>query len=165
MELQQISKTVSKKIEKAYINDLELIINTICNEYDIRCRHTQTPITKNILLQKFMWKPDKVCQGITKQGNVCTKKPIKDSDYCTNHLRNLKLQEQMNCVVNVVENKQSLDSNLTLETIQVDNCFYLLDHTSGIIYDRDNMTKVGYTDSENNKYIITSDPFLLEALS
>lgn len=158
MELQQISKTLQNKIEKAYVHDLEFIINTIYNNYDIKCRHTQTLISKDELLRQFIWKR---CQALTKTGTICTKKPIDGFDYCVNHAQKQQPVKETKSIHVVCKQHKEQMEKTNFQLIQVDNSFYYLDTNNHMIYDKDNKTKVGYMDSDNT-YIITDDPFVLE---
>lgn len=175
MELDKISKILqnsSIKIEKAYINDIIKITNTIFEEYDITYKNTKIAVEKEIFLNKFksVFKNDNIliCKGISKNGNKCTRKVNENSNYCKTHnylsyrdIINDKCDNIDNIFV-IESNKENQDAqhNLKIDNMElkfINDSFYYTDNN--YIYEKDTLNKAGYV--HNNEYILTDDPFIL----
>lgn len=187
----EISKTIeyanslSEKIKNAYKKDIEISINKLFEEFDVYKRGTNTLVVKNELINIFM-NPKleiKYCSSATKAGTKCKHKALDNSNFCAKHLystenlRNLlhKQQTQQSIEIKtenlekdsefyIIENKLKTHNNTlnntnnNLQNVLIENAFY---YTNDIwIYDKESMEKVGYI--ENNNYILTSDPFILQ---
>jgi hypothetical protein len=176
MELDKLTKILqntSLKIEKACINDIIKITNSIFDEYDIKYKNTDISVEKELFLNKFKMIFQNtnvlICKGISKNGNKCTRKASDDSKYCKTH-NYLSYREHLNNKQDdIIENvfvieKNNLDNNsdnnLDIENMDlkfINDSFYYTDNN--YIYEKDSLIKVGYI--HNNEYILTDDPFIL----
>jgi hypothetical protein len=179
MELDKICKLLqnsSIKIEKAYINDIVKITNTIFEEYDITYKNTEIAVEKDIFVNKFktLFKKDDVliCKGISKNGNKCSRKVNENSKYCKTH-NYLSYREIINdnnndndtCdTIFVVESNKEDKNILEIENMElklINDSFYYTDNN--YIYEKDTLHKAGYV--YNNEFILTDDPFILSNLN
>lgn len=178
METQRLIKRICNlpnNLERAYINDISIIIDQLLEEYDIFYKDTETSVPRNILISRFklqLLNKDETnfCNGFSKNGNKCTNKTFEDSKYCKrHHYLTFKEQFESNLKTDIVildnnknENKSCLDSS-ALQSKMIDDTFYYIDDQ--FIYEKDTLQKVGYIeiDNGNKNYILTSDPFILGA--
>lgn len=177
MELKKILtkiNTLSNTIQKAYKNDMELLIEWIMEDFDVYERGNNTRIKKEQLLQYINKKLNlekKTCNALTKNGMLCTRGCYLDSDYCKIHINkmffdNIKQTDENgeSYELLIIESNKcdELDnkSDKQLSKKFIDDTFYYVDNQ--YIYDTETYERVGYI--QNNEYILTDDPFILEQL-
>ena len=174
MEISKIinkSKKLPISLEEAFKKDLDTIINNLLSEFDICHKGTKNKINKEILINKLSSSlkiNSNNCCAVTKNGNKCSKKTIdENSKYCYNHIKNDSIEritqnEDFYLIKNNEDNLNKLDKSDTLNYIKkyIDDSFYLIDDK--FIYEQETLEKVGYID--NNEFILTSDPFILNCI-
>jgi len=150
--------------KKRIIKDVIKLIHTEFKIYDNNDKSVDIEtMQKHILTPKII----KRCLGTTNTIPVsqCTRNALENYDYCKIHLYKTCLQSQC------VDSNPGLEIEYKYEIIQenpdnskkrkkfIEDSFYFIDDT--FIYDLNN-NKVGYI--EGNKYILTSDPFILNVI-
>ena len=129
---------------------------------------SQACIEKELLSPKII----KRCIGTTNTSPItqCSRNALDDYDYCKTHMYKLGSthiqKEQIDNSNILVQYKYANNSNfdrLSHEKLKkkfIDDTFYLIDDKFIYVYnDNDTLEKVGIID--NNNYILTSDPFVL----
>lgn len=177
----EISKTIEiscDKLKNAYKKDIEKAIDKLFEDYDIYKRGTKEIISKKELSFIFLTGNFEVkyCSAATKSGTKCKNKVLENTNFCCKHLysaenlRNLLHNNQMHQNKEEINNFYIIEKNYENETdnknklnnevqnILIENAFYYTDNIW--VYDKQTMEKVGYVD--NNEYILTSDPFILQ---
>lgn len=155
-----------EQYKKKIIKDL---LKTLCKQYIIYDSNDNEVDMETLKKQFLFPKIVKRCIGTTNTTPVsqCSKNAIDNYDYCKIHLYKMCLNQ------NQVQNSNKehsyippIEFNCTVEPIKVNNLkkkfiedsFYFVDER--FIYDSNNI-KVGYI--SNGEYVLTSDPFILEA--
>jgi hypothetical protein len=80
-----------------------------------------------------------------------------------NNQENLYIIEHANTDTDTYTNNQTHIDNKNLKNVLIENAFYYVD--SNWIYDKKTLEKVGYiekNDTSEEKFILTSDPFILQ---
>lgn len=139
-------------------------LKTICKNYTIYDSDDNLVDFETIQKQLLVSKTLKRCIGTTSTSpvNQCTRNAVENYDYCRTHLYKMCLKTD--CVDDVsfeIEfnlNKVNECKN-NLKKKLIDDSFYYIDEK--FIYDT-HYNKVGYI--EDGKYILTSDPFILETI-
>lgn len=170
--------TISSNFEKAYENDINIIIDNLFDEYDILYKDTDTNVQKSIIINKFLSILGKshdeiICNGFSQNGNKCFRKANRNSQYCKTHnYLTFKQQQQQSTIsssgsVNkdmVIllqskneEEKPKLNTN-KLKKQLIEDTFYYIDDL--YIYSIDSLERVGYIDE--SKFYLTDDPFILD---
>jgi hypothetical protein len=158
--------TINSSVERAYTKDITSIIEDLFFEYDIYYKKTDTVVQKDIILRKFLsiFEKDietKMCIGISKNGNKCCKPAQANSDFCKIHKylefkANLEKSQENLFVIGDTQNMQHTNTENMKKKV-VDGSVYYVD--TSFIYDTSTLERVGYVD--NDKYILTDDPFIL----
>jgi hypothetical protein len=177
MELNHVKSGFTTAIEKAIKKDISDIICMLMIDYDIKERGTTNAATKEQLYQKIMAKfemGDAYCCAVTKNGSKCTRKvQVGKTRYCGTHA-NIEILERMyekkqnNVIRDHVTKKEKVSiSNDILSKMRkvfIEDSFFLVDEE--YIYDKDTYEKVGYVekDSEDKKFVLTDDPFILNTI-
>lgn len=169
--------TISSNFEKAYENDINIIIDNLFDEYDILYKDTDTNVQKSIIINKFLSILGKshdeiICNGFSQNGNKCFRKANRNSQYCKTHNYLTFKQQQQSTIsssgsVNkdmVIllqskneEEKPKLNTN-KLKKQLIEDTFYYIDDL--YIYSIDSLERVGYID--DSKFYLTDDPFILD---
>jgi hypothetical protein len=143
-------------------------IKTLCNQYHIYDSGDNLLDAETLQQQILTPKIIKRCIGTTNNAPVsqCTRNAIDNYDYCKTHLYRMCLKSEEEQEFNIpIEYKAPMKNNtISIQTLKkkfIDDSFYFVDDK--FIYDADNL-KVGYIDNNNNNYILTSDPFVLEEI-
>lgn len=144
-------------------------IKILCKNYSIYDSN-ENQIDEKELVEKILTpKIIKRCIGTTSTSPIsqCTRNSVENYNYCKTHLYKMCLEDnskfeihslpQITLVQGYSDTYQHM-SNLTKKFIE--DSFYYVDNK--YIYDM-NMSKVGYIE-ENDNYILTSDPFVLEMM-
>jgi len=114
-----------KRVEKGYISDLDAILKDLCLHYDIKLKNKNgihdtciTYITYTHLYDKYiksMIPEDKIlqCSGILSNGNRCSHKSIKETNYlyCKKHIFKHKKINQNDIVIRSESNYNNFDTN------------------------------------------------------
>lgn len=169
MELQRLCKrmnTLNSSVERAYTKDITSIIEDLFFEYDIYYKDTTTTVPKDIILRKFLSIFEKeietkTCIGISKNGNKCCKTAQVNSNYCKIHKylefkENLEKSQENLFVISDTQKNTHIDIENMKKQV-VDGSVYYVDLS--FIYDTNTLERVGYVD--NDKYVLTDDPFVL----
>lgn len=180
-------------LKKGYIKDITNILDMMFEEYDIFYKDTNESVKKQIIINKFTSifnenekiQEVSVCKGFSQNGNKCFKRSQQNSNYCkvhtylafrektvystlgnsnisdVNHQGNFTddIDRRQGTIEQIRSNKNKIDI-LSLGKTFINNSFYY--HDKRFIYDRDSLEKVGYIENEN--FILTDDPFILEIL-
>lgn len=146
-------------------------IKILCKNYQIYDSDNKL-MDAEIIQQKIISpKIVKRCIGVTSTIPVsqCTRNAIENYDYCKSHLYKMCLKSQDINKVSLNIKSVEYNNNKNEDNISkckdkfrkkfIDDSFYWIDDK--FIYDM-NYNKVGYID--NNSYILTSDPFILETI-
>ena len=159
---QKFLENFKKRIIKDTLKTLFKKYHVYDNEENIM---SQEIIEKELLSPKII----KRCIGTTNTSPItqCSKNALDDYDYCKIHMYKLGSthihKEQFdNSNILVHFNTNNNFDNLSTEKLKkkfIDDTFYLIDDKF-IYNDNDTLEKVGIID--NNKYILTSDPFVLD---
>jgi predicted glycosyltransferase len=173
MELERLCKRVTNipnSISRAYTKDITKILDDMFFEYDIVYKETDQKVNKDILLRKFLSVFDnsqdeqKICIGVSQNGNKCCRRVREGSNYCKTHqyleYKSQIVEKQNSQDVFVIENSdlpKSLDKFKNHTCIQIDGTFYYEDDS--FVYDKNTLERVGY--KEGSKYVLTDDPFVL----
>jgi hypothetical protein len=170
MELQRLCKkmnNINSSIERAYTKDITSLLEDLFFEYDICYKDTDTKVQKEIVFRKFLavfekQYESKMCIGISKNGNKCCKTAQQDSDFCKVHKYlefrgHLEKKQQENIFVIGDTQKYTHTNTENMKKKVVDGSVYYVD--TSFIYDTSTLERVGYVDDD--KYILTDDPFIL----
>lgn len=167
MELDKIYKRLEnlpKSISRAYLKDITKVIDDIFYEYDIFYKDSKKSVDKDIFTRKFL-KNDieedlKICKGFSQNGNKCCRRSYGNSDYCKTHQYlqfQTNYQEKQNENLFIIESSKHIYDRSNFKKHQIDGTFYYIDES--FIYDINSLERVGYI--QNDKYILTDDPFIL----
>ena len=183
METTKICKrldNLSSDLKNSCSKDILHIFDIIFEEYDIVYKNTGKIVNKQILtdrlhdlLNEKVQEEIPVCKGFSQNGNKCFKRSQQNSNYCKVHAY-LAFREK-NALVsnnkidtltsNNIYTPMNLSKNkidiLSLEKTFINDSFYY--HDKSFIYDKESLEKVGYIENEND-FILTDDPFILEML-
>lgn len=142
------------------------VLKTLCKDYKIyddndTLQNSET-LYKNIMNPKVV----KRCIGVTNTQPIsqCTRNAVDVYDYCKTHLYKMCFQKneataETTTDVEYIFTSQKENVSTKLKKKFIENSFYFIDDK--YIYDT-NYVKVGYI--QDNNYILTSDPFILETI-
>jgi hypothetical protein len=164
-DVQQIEQNFLENYRKKLIKQF---IKTIHKNYKIY--NDSDDIVSEKELEQLFLKPKiiKRCIGTTNTTPImqCSRNAIENGDYCKTHVYKMGIIKQNKPEVSF-EFKMIKNNNNTVNLENkhlikkfIEDSFYLIDNK--YIYNPETMTKVGYID--NNEYILTSDPFILEII-
>ena len=146
--------TLKKKIQKEFIQQLY-------NKYLVFDKDGNQVSINNFSLELF-----KQCSGINQNNKQCQHNALINGNYCTTHFKkyvkenivkqkNKQEVESLSICTNTI-NKSYIDKE-TLKKRFIDDSFYYIDDK--YIYDIHSLEKLGYI--QNNRFILTNDPFIL----
>lgn len=148
--LENYKKKLLKEFSKNIINNF-----TVYNKFDLRVDD------KEILKVLYTDKCVKRCIGTTTTGTIsqCTRNAIENVNYCKIHMYKIGLvkTEEINIKIDCIENISSNKNIKNLNKKFINDSFYYTDDK--YIYDMNTNNKVGYIN--DNEYILTNDPFIL----
>lgn len=153
------------------------VIKSLCKDYKIYDSYDN--LMDSETLQKLLLTPKVMrrCIGTTNTSPItqCSRNALENCDYCKTHMYKLgvtnidKDKDNFNTnilfeykYINNYENDK-VDANVYEKDLKkkfIDDAFYLIDDK--FIYDNKTLERVGIID--NNKYILTLDPFILNTL-
>ena len=178
METTKICKrldNLSSDLKNSCSKDILHIFDIIFEEYDIVYKNTDKIVNKQILtdrlrdlLNEKVQEEIPICKGFSQNGNKCFKRTQQNSNYCKVHAY-LAFREKnalvSNNKIDTYVTPMNLSKNkidiLSLEKTFINDSFYY--HDKSFIYDKESLEKVGYIENEND-FILTDDPFILEIL-
>ena len=147
---------------------IKQFIKTVYKNYQIYDENDNIVSEKDI--EQLFLKPKiiKRCIGTTNTTPImqCSRNAIENSDYCKTHIYKMGILKQdkseSSVEFKIIKNEQNKELLKNKQFIKkfIEDSFYLIDNK--YIYNPDNMSRVGYID--NNEYILTSDPFILEII-
>lgn len=178
--MNDIQQTKQHFLENYRKKLIKQCIKTIYKNYQIYNEYDDIVSEKEI--EQLFLKPKiiKRCIGTTNTTPImqCSRNAMENSDYCKTHIYKMGMLKQDNQNVsfefkmikneqndellkdkNVLKDKHGLKDKHLIKKF-IDDSFYLTDNK--YIYNPDTMSRVGYID--NNEYILTSDPFILEII-
>jgi len=160
----EITKFISKlgKLQDAFNCDLQNILSTLENDYDIFIKGTSQKINMKQFIEQCQIKPPnrETCIAVTKNGNLCSKKALTGTTYCTLHRMSHYKQQLISNKVTSVQLlcNDNVDEHIScLPKMFIDDEFFYCDKE--YLYDTLTCERVGYFDGD--KWHLTSDPFLL----
>jgi len=179
MELNNYINSISDKIIKAHNKDIEYLFTKLIENFDIYQRGTNNLVNKKEIISTiFREKSINYCCAATKNGNRCSRKSLENNKYCKihifteykpninkTHFSNYSKHEEDLFIVNYNQNneKEDTDIKISYKNILINDMFYYTDEEW--VYDKTTLCKVGYVnENEDNKYILTDDPFILQSL-
>lgn len=168
-------RNVSLDLEKLYIKDMISMISMIYEECDVVERGTKKFISKEDLIVRCkLGVRDNICKAMCQTGSKCIRKCVDGGEYCKMHI-GLSIREKINNMVYIDEYKSE---EIELEELSdsvgsfkednkgemsikfIEDVFYYVDER--YIYDRVSRERVGYI--SDGRYILTDDPFILDAI-
>lgn len=161
------------KLRDSMLEEMRSLVDDIMKTYEIKYKHSEKCVNKNELYEmvfsRFNVKQDSTCKAVSKNGNPCIRKSMPGVNYCKIHVGHLICNSRTQIENHVEYIVESNVSNVTpkekkdLKKVFIDNSFYLTDET--FVYDKNDVSKVGYVTKENGSidYVLTDDPFILDA--
>jgi hypothetical protein len=148
-------------LEKYKKNILKQAISIIYQNKDHIINLSKQEILDIVLKPKII----KRCLGISSTFTQCTSNALQDQDYCKRHLKYSVLNKELDPAFEITKIKNKIDeSKIKMSKKFINDTFYFID--TKYIYDieeNDNVgEKVGIINK--NKFLLTSDPFILHSI-
>lgn len=161
---------IGEKYQNLITKDIEKIINYIFDNYDVTDKRTSQEINRTDVISHFLTKKEnhiQRCCGVNQNGSRCSRNTLQNKMYCKIHILKydtsffVKREEEKEHKIefsDIVFEKEIQQNKENLKKVFIDDSFYYTDEK--YMYDTSTLEKVGFV--ENDEYVLSLDPFILQ---